>query len=260
MVRRLTGQSEPTARRPGRAGATALGAHSATRSVLPLQLAGRARREATVVQPEQVQRGLRDEHDVTGLAGHLLDAGGGVDGVADHRELDPPAAADRAGHHRARVHPDPDLEPALVVAANRARRRPARRDRALGVIGEQVRGPEHGQQPVADELVRVAAVPREDGNDELVEGVELGHDLARALACSANAVKSRMSRNSIVTSTSSPPSMVPSPITRSASAGATNAAERPAQAIVFALRPTTISLNEPASEPVSSAQHGHPAE
>ena len=75
---------------------------------------------------------------------------------------------------------------------------------------------------------------------------------SRALARSAKAVKSRMSRNRTVTSTSSPSSTAPSRSTFSATSGSTyepNASRSASRSC----SPATAALNDWASSPVSSA-------
>src|SRR3954467_4614441 len=50
-------------------------------------------------------------------------------------------------------------------------------DGAGGVIGGALGSAEHGQQPVADELVRMAAVTQDHGDDGVIEVVEARDDL-----------------------------------------------------------------------------------
>src|SRR3954454_20315618 len=77
---------------------------------LALQLDDRPFLEAQREVGEQTARGLGEEDLVAGLAREPLDARRGVDRVADDRELDVAAAADRPGHHGARVDPDADAQ------------------------------------------------------------------------------------------------------------------------------------------------------
>ena len=78
------------------------GAQSRTVSDLPFSSTVPRGSHVHAALGEQAARRLGDQHVVAGLARDLLDARGGVDGVADHGELDAPAAADGAGDDRAR--------------------------------------------------------------------------------------------------------------------------------------------------------------
>ena len=122
-----------------------------------------------------------DQHVVTGLAGRRLDPGRDVDGVADDAEVEPPAAADRARDDLPGVDADPDPEaPRPAVAVDRAAISQRGADSPVGVVGVGLRRPEHGQQPVALELVDVAAVAGDHRHDDLEQRVEAGDDLGGA--------------------------------------------------------------------------------
>src|SRR3954451_22549025 len=82
---------------------------------LALQLEGRTFLEARHGVQQQAARGLGEQDVVAGLARRLLDPRRRVDGVADHGELDVPAAADGPGHDRAGVDADADAQ--LVAVA-----------------------------------------------------------------------------------------------------------------------------------------------
>ena len=75
--------------------------------------------------------------------------------------------------------PIPISQAPAVLLAHRLGHLERGRDAAVGVVGQRVRRAEHGQQAVADELVGVGAVLGQHRHDELVERVELGHDLGR---------------------------------------------------------------------------------
>src|SRR5439155_1458651 len=73
--------------------------------------------EVADVPRSDPQRRLRDQHVVSRLAGRRLDAGGGVDGVADDGGVEAPSAADRPAHNRSGVDPDPDSQVAAESLA-----------------------------------------------------------------------------------------------------------------------------------------------
>ena len=150
------------------------------RLALAAQLDRRALHEAAVVALQQAQGRLRDQHGVAGLARELLDARRGVDGVADHGELQAPAAADRAGHHDARVDADADPQVAAVhvvdehaaisIAASTARSAwPGRRSGA----------PKTASSPSPTNLFAWPPWRTRTGHDVLVEAVEPRDHLAR---------------------------------------------------------------------------------
>ena len=89
-------------RRPTGSSAAASATCRVTGSLRPAQRHAAALGEAAVLVAQQRARRVGDEHGVVGLARERLHARGGVDRVADDGELDAPAAADGAGHHRAR--------------------------------------------------------------------------------------------------------------------------------------------------------------
>ena len=120
---------------------------------MPFSGAAGARLEAAVVAAQQPRVASVTSTVVAGLARHLLDARGRVDRIADDRELDAAAAADRAGDDRARVDADADAQLLAVALAHRQRDLDRRRDRAVGVLGERLRRAEDAEQPVADVLV-----------------------------------------------------------------------------------------------------------
>ena len=90
----------------------------------------------------------------------------------------PPIAA---GDDPAGVDPDAELEAAaLALAVHPAVDLDRRADGAVGVVGERLGRAEDGHQPVALELVDVAAVGGDDRDDDLEQRVEAGDDLAGA--------------------------------------------------------------------------------
>ena len=96
-------------------------------------------------------------------------------------KLSLPAAADRAGHDLARVEPDPDLEAsAPPLAVDEPIDLERRAHRPIGVVGDDLRGPEDRHQAVALELVDVAALGRDRRDDDLEERVEPRDDLLGA--------------------------------------------------------------------------------
>ena len=163
--------------RPGARSPT--GAYTLTGSRLPSSSMSGAPPSLAVAVERGVRR-LGDQQVGVGLAGQLLDPRGGVDGVADHREVDAPAAADGAGDDLAGVDADADLQPRRPVGEFTSSTMHARRlDRALGVVGLALGRAEHGDQPVADELVDVAAVLVDARHGGLEQLVQLGDDLVR---------------------------------------------------------------------------------
>ena len=133
-----------------------------------------------------------------------LDPRGRVDGVTDHGEVEPAAAADVAGHA-----PCPSAIPIPISSSppSRSRAHAVDLERGLERASAWSRSApgsaEHGQQAVADELVDVAAVRGDHRHGELEEAVERRRPPRAARCRSASAVKSRMSTNIIVTSASS---------------------------------------------------------
>ena len=89
------------------------------------------------------------------------------------------------------------------------------------MVGLAPGGPEHRQQPVADELVDAAAVVVDDRDDLLEQTALIAATTSSAGVRSANDVKSRMSTNMIVTSTCSPARLVPSSRMCAATSGST---------------------------------------
>ena len=150
------------------------------RLALALELHRGAVGEAAVVAAQQAARRTRDQDDVAGLARGLLDALRGVDRVADHGELDVPAASDRARHDDARVHADADLDLPAVGLAHDGGHLERRLDRPVGVVLQAPGRAEDAQQAVAEELVRVAAVAQQHRDDPAEEVVEPRDDLVRA--------------------------------------------------------------------------------
>src|SRR3954451_13677060 len=94
-----------------------------------------ARREVADRLAHERARLLGDEDIVAGHARRLLDPRRGVDGVADHREVEATAAADRAGEHDARVDADADLQLVAVLAAHALGDLDRRGERAVGMVG-----------------------------------------------------------------------------------------------------------------------------
>src|SRR5919198_4891882 len=114
------------------------------------------KRDTAIAQ--EIPGALRDQDCVPRLTGRCLDAGGGVDGIADHAELKSPRAPDIPGHNGSGVEADPDLELALELLRYRALDLERRRERLVGVIGLAPRRAEYGEQAIADELIDVAIV------------------------------------------------------------------------------------------------------
>src|SRR5205823_5147413 len=104
---------------------------------------------------EQPARVLADEDRVASLAGRGFDAGGDVDRVADDAELEPPGAADVAGHHGPGVEADADPKLVAELLAHRRGDLAGRGQRVIGVVNLAPGGVEDGEQAVADELVDV---------------------------------------------------------------------------------------------------------
>ena len=138
---------------------------------LALQLHGAARQDALRLVEEPSRR-LGDEDVVAGLARDALDARRGVHHVADDRELQTPAAADGARDDRPRVHADADGERVPEALAHDRGDLARGRHAPLGMPAERLGSAEHGQQPVADVLVDVAAVVLEHGHDAVEQLVE----------------------------------------------------------------------------------------
>ena len=147
---------------------------------LALQLDRRPLVEAAVIPRQQTARGLGDQNVVARLARHVLDPRRRVDGIADHRELEVPAAADCPRDDGSRVDTDADAQHLAVGAAHDPRDLERRGRGAVGVIGQVHGGAEDAEQAVADVLVGVPAVLDDHGYDELVELVKPCHDLAGA--------------------------------------------------------------------------------
>ena len=110
----------------------------------------------------RVAMGLRADVD-RAVGGDVLQAGGDVDGVAEHREFLPGLTPDMAGDHQTRVDADVELEghpdAALLDEARELVAHLDRRvDRLLGRLLEGRGDPEEGHHAVADVLVDVAAV------------------------------------------------------------------------------------------------------
>ena len=105
---------------------------------------------------------LRDEHGVPGLPGRRLHPRGDIHGVADHRKLEPPGAADVTGDDAAGVETDADQELAAVFLGDGAFDLEGRGQCLVGVIGLAAGSAEDGEQAIADELVDVTAVLVDD--------------------------------------------------------------------------------------------------
>ena len=80
------------------------------------------------------------------------------------------------------VDADPDAQAAVVALVHGGRDLDRRCDGAVGVRDDRLGRAEDAEQPVADVLVRVAAMAHEQRHDELVELVETVDDLACARA------------------------------------------------------------------------------
>jgi hypothetical protein len=132
---------------------------------------------------EELAGGAGEEDVVARLPGHRLDPGGDVDGVADDAVVEAAAAADRAGHHPARVDADADREQAGVAVIDDLRHLHRAAHGAIGVVGVALGRPEDREQPVADELVDVTTVTGDDRDHGLELGVEPGYELLRVRLC-----------------------------------------------------------------------------
>src|SRR5437764_7729925 len=136
--------------------------------------------ELDLAAGEQAARGLGQQDRVARIARRALNARGDVDRVADDRELEPATAADRTGDHRSGVDADADPQLAAVALLDRVGDLARGLERAIGVVGQVLGGAEDAHHSVADELVRVAAVPGDDGDDAAEEVVQACDRLARA--------------------------------------------------------------------------------
>ena len=153
-----------------------------------------------VVGPlQQAARGLGQQDRVPGLAGRRLDAGRDVHRVADHGELEPPAAAHGADDHRARVEPDADADLAAEAPSTSRAISQAAAQRVVGVVGQPLGGAEDRQQAVAEELVGVPLCSSTIGTTSSKNSFRKV-TVSRALERSAKGVKSRTSTNITVTS------------------------------------------------------------
>src|SRR5829696_5893169 len=193
----------------------AAGDQSFARSSFPLSSIPRSLLELHFTLLEPAGGLVGQEDAIPGVARRRLGSRGDVDRVADHAEVEPSGAAHVPGHHRARAQPDRHLDLAAELLLRRVAERERRGQGAVRVAPLAARGAEHREQPVADELVDVAAVLVHDRHRALEQPVERRDHVLRVGAGRVG-VKSRMSRNIRVTSTSSPSSEVPSSRMRSA--------------------------------------------
>ena len=113
-----------------------------------------------------------DEDRVAGGLGQLFDAGSDVDGVADQSELQLSSAADRAGDHHTGVDPDADSKRVAESVRDEPMNQRGSAHGGVGMMREIIRGTEHRQRAVAEELVDMPAGLNHRRHNDFEQGVQ----------------------------------------------------------------------------------------
>src|SRR5436305_10642961 len=128
------------------------------RGALALELQPWALLELRLIAVQQRRGAVGEQDRVARLAGRCLDSSRDVDRVADHAELEPPIAAYVPRDDGAGVEAQSDLQRPGIARADDVLDLERGGQGLVGVVGLTTWSAEHGQQPVADELVDPSAV------------------------------------------------------------------------------------------------------